>query len=228
MTNPSERIHIPGKPLGRHVCHDERSRAYPAKGAATLRTVFHPRGVPIFNQGELGSCTGNASVGAMSTAPYNLKGDEHMAVEIYSAATRIDSIRGVYPPNDTGSSGLAVAKALKNEGLLKGYSHAFGINHVLSALMLSPMWVGMAWLTGCDNPDASGLVRYQGQVRGGHEIEALGFEAETGRVWFANSWGPWGAPLPHGLSASAGYFAMTVTDLALALSDHGDATIPEL
>lgn len=218
--SPFERIIVPGKPLGRHVAHDERSRAFPAMGAAELQTVRHARRVPIFNQGELGSCTGNAAVGCLSTDPYGLDGDEDLAIAVYSEATKLDRIRGVFPPNDTGSSGLAVMKALKNRGTIAAYHHAFGIDHVLAALVLRPGITGITWLTGCDNPDSDGVVSYSGDVRGGHEVELVGLDKEAHLVWFANSWGE-----DFGLD---GYFAMTWADYAAALSNHGDATFPAL
>lgn len=203
--------------LGRHVHHDARSKGFPAKMASAVVNVRHQRNVPIFDQGSLGSCTGNAAVGSYCTAPFSGKNlTEKDAIEIYSAATRLDNISGVYPPNDTGSNGLSVMKAMKQKGWIKGYTHAFGLDHVLKALVLVPGITGITWLTGCDSPDAEGVVKYEGAVRGGHEIELVGIDTSNKRVWFANSWGPsWGKD---------GYFAMSWDDYAKALADHGDAT----
>lgn len=202
--------------LGRHVRHDPRSRQYSAPMAPAIISVRHERNVPIFNQGDLGSCTGNAAVGCISTQPFEYHGDEQEAVEVYSLATHLDRIRGVYPPDDTGSSGLAVMKALKEEKLITGYAHAFGVDHALRALVLRPGITGITWRSGCDNPDPDGIVQFAGSVRGGHEIELVGIDAEKRLVWFANSWGAdWGKD---------GYFAMTFDDYGQALADHGDAT----
>lgn len=186
--------------------------------AAVLKTTMHQRNVPIFDQGDLGSCTGNAAVGCISTTPYTAHGDEAMAVAVYSEATHLDNIGGVYPPTDTGSSGLAVMKALKKRGLIKSYTHTFSLSSTLKALVLRPGITGITWLSGCDNPDSTGLVHYSGYVRGGHEIELIGLDAEKQLVWFANSWGAsWG---------KAGMFCMSFSDYAKALADHGDATFP--
>jgi hypothetical protein len=212
-----ERV-IEGKRLGRHVTHDARSRKHPAKMAAEIVDVEHKRNVLPFDQGDLGSCTGNACAGALSTEPFTNKFNETYAVKLYSAATRLDRIKGVYPPTDTGSSGLAVMKAAKNLGLIPGYSHAFGLEHVLKSLALSPCIVGMAWLTGCDTPDENGLIKYTGSVRGGHEIQAFKVDKANQLVGFWNSWGKsWG---------KGGQFFMTWADLDLALRAHGDATFP--
>ena len=212
----------PGK-LGRHVEHDERSRAWAvAEDVAAIRSVSWTRRAPIFDQGDLGSCTGNAMAGAVGTDSAEGEGvatlTEDDAVNLYSLATHLDRIPGVWPPEDTGSSGLAVAKAAKKAGLIHSYRHAFSLHAALTALQHGPVIVGMAWLTGCDNPDPSGLVRYDGAVRGGHEIELLACYVDAQTVTFANSWGEgWGA---------AGYFSMSFDDFDRALADGGDVTVP--
>jgi hypothetical protein len=211
---------LPGHRLGRHVFHDSRSWGFPAPMAAQIRSVRHERRVPIFDQGDLGSCTGNAAVGCISTAPFSFKGNETAAVDVYKAATHIDRIKGVYPPEDTGSSGLAVMKVLKSEGRITGYTHGFSLSHALRALTLGPGITGITWLTGCDEPDAKGIVRYEGDVRGGHEVELVGLDTKEKLVWFANSWGKsWGKD---------GYFAMSFDDFGKALADNGDTTFPSL
>lgn len=208
--------------LGRHREHDERSRAYAvAEDVAAIRSVSWTRRAPIFDQGNLGSCTGNAMAGAISTDSVHGRGDlltEQDAIDLYEQATHLDHFPGVFPPDDTGSSGLAVAKAAKRHGWITGYRHAFSLHAALTALQQGPCIVGMAWLTGCDSPDPSGLVHYEGDVRGGHEIELLGCSVEDQTVTFANSWGDgWGA---------AGYFSMSWDDFHAALKDGGDVTVP--
>lgn len=206
--------------LARHVAHDDLSWNYPVDASNPIVTKRWTRNIGILNQKALGSCTGNASVGTVSTQPFGRRCTEADAVSVYSQATHLDGIRGVYPPTDTGSSGLAVAKALKARGWITGYKHAFSLQGALSALMVGPGFTGITWLTGCDSPDKEGIVRYSGTVRGGHEIEVNGYDASRDLVWFTNSWGAaWGLQ---------GCFAMSGDDYRKALSDHGDATFPDV
>lgn len=215
---------LEGKPLGRHVEHDPRSWDYAieAEPESALRAVsWHRRG-SAFNQGNLGSCTGNAIAGALNTAPFQPTEPHLMteadAVSIYEAATIVDGIPGVYPPDDTGSSGLAVCKVAKSRGLIAGYKHAFSLSATLTALQKGPIIVGVPWYEGFDNPDPSGMVEIAGQVRGGHEFEIHAFDPASAIVEAWQSWGiHWGL---HGR------FRFLTSTLGELLSQRGDATFP--
>lgn len=142
--------------LGRHVYHDSRSRGFaaPEGGAGAWRSVRHQRFIPVLDQGQVGSCTGNAAAGCLGTGQFwgqatqqtlsaaDATHDEGEAVKLYSAATALDQIKGTYPPDDTGSDGLSVAKACQNAGLISGYTHAFSLDALLSALSTQPVIVG--------------------------------------------------------------------------------------
>jgi hypothetical protein len=209
-------------PLGRHVEHDPLSKLYRAARAPVLKTVKHARQAPVWDQGDLGDCTGNAMAGALMTDPLRQPSwsfDEKTARDLYSAATHLDGIAGVWPPTDTGSSGLAVAKAAKAAGYISAYHHAFGLQHALEALVLTPVIVGIDWLDTFDKPDRNGQVHVtsHSQVRGGHEIEAFGLDVDMKTVWFYNSWGPeWGLQ---------GSFSLSWHDLDLLLQAQGDVTV---
>jgi hypothetical protein len=211
-------VHVPGKRLGRHVYRPSFGVRKAVPVSPDLKTTFHTRLVPVFDQGDLGSCTGNAAEGAISTAPFSYKGDEAGAVKTYSLATELDDIPGSYPPDDTGSSGWAAMRALYKQGLIKGWYQTSTLADTLWALQLRPGITGITWLTGCDNPSPSGLVSYSGTVRGGHEIEMYGLDVTSKLIWFYNSWGTsWGLN---------GTFCMTWSDYEKALLDSGDATFP--
>jgi len=208
-------------PLGRIVNHDPRSREYPARMAPVLRTIRHRHYGPVLHQGALGSCTGNAMAQALMTAPLRVKGrvlTEADAVSIYSEATTFDTFPGTYPPTDTGSSGLSVAKAAQRRGLIAGYTHAFGLDQCLAALVLGPVLVGTTWTEGMYSPNAAGFAQATGLALGGHEYCLVGLNLEQRYVTAINSWGVgWG---------KKGFFRLTFDTLDTLLRDQGDCTIP--
>lgn len=179
----------------------------------------------MLNQGNLGSCTGNATVGVLGTEPYftalraafpNAVFNEALAVQIYSAATQIDGDPDHYPPTDTGSDGLSVAKIAQQMGFISGYRHITSINAAHTAIQSGPFITGVSWLSGMDEPDADGLVHATGTLRGGHEFEVIGYDAVSGLWEFVNSWGTsWG---------KGGHFFLSDADYTRLLADDGDAT----
>jgi hypothetical protein len=223
MTTLSRYIHetyVEGKRLGRHVYHDSRSLAYQVRPAGTVVSRTWRRDIPVLDQGNLGSCTGNAAVGVLGSEPFypTLPGrtlDEAQAVTLYSAAEKIDGGEG-YPPEDDGSTGLSVAKAAKAAGLISGYLHMTSVAACQTAIASGPFIIGSDWYSGFDNPTPGGLVTISGTVRGGHEYECIGFDASTGLWELVNSWGT-----SYGV---AGHFFYTSATLAALLAAQGDAT----
>jgi len=238
---------MPNRVLGRHVDHDPRSLAY-AHGVlpqSAIKSVDWTRRIPILDQGQLGSCTGNAATGALGTdsagrtaattvtisaagaaASHGLFTagehilDEAFAVALYSLATILDGISGQYPPTDTGSSGLGVAKALQALGLASGYTHGFSIAALNSALQTGPVLIGIPWLRSMFDTASDGriIVTKTSPVDGGHELEMPRFDAATGEYWVPNSWNEsWG---------QAGWGYLPAADLSWLLSQQGDVTVP--
>lgn len=212
--------------LGRHVEHDPRSRAFSA-GTAAIKSVRHKRHCKAYNQGSLGSCTGNAMAGAIMTEPVWKKGrnlTEHDAVLLYRAATNLDSIPGHYPPNDTGSSGLAVMKAAVLRKYITGYAHTFSLNQLLGSLVRMPGILGVNWYDSFDNPRSDGECRLTrgASIRGGHEVQLFGIDVKKKRVWCYNSWGSdWGG-------LRNGTFCFSYKTLERLLHEKGDATFPRV
>ncbi len=186
--------------------------------------VVWTRHCPPFNQGNIGSCTGNSAAGALMTTPFWERGQqvytEKTAVEFYSEASQISSPGDYYPPNDVGSTGPAVAQALEDDGLISSYSHATDLETALSGMVDAPGIFGISWFTSFDTPLSTGecpLTR-GATVRGGHEVQSYAVNVSMERVWFVNSWGTtWG-----GLGNGAFWFSYnTLTKL---FEEQGDAT----
>ena len=212
-----------GYGLGRNVEHDVRSWHFPARRVEP-KTVLWEHNAPVLDQGQLGSCTGNALAQCLNTEffkssrPNGVYLTEGDAVALYSKATELDDFPGEYPPTDTGSSGLAVCKAGIQHGFLTGYTHPFGIDDVMGALTISPLIVGIDWYYSMETPDGDGFVWPKGKLAGGHEIVLLGQDLEQGDFTFLNSWSDkWGLN---------GRFKMKAKVFANLLANEGDATVP--
>jgi hypothetical protein len=141
------------------------------------------------------------------------------AVSLYSAASFLDDIPGGYLPDDTGSSGLAVAKAAQQRGYITGYHHAFGFDQMVGALMVSPLLIGTNWYNDFFTPNDKGFVTFgSGGPVGGHEYLCLGVDMEEQYLTFLNSWGPgWGL---------GGRFKISFPDFKRLLSEDGDVVAP--
>jgi hypothetical protein len=219
--------------LGRNVRHDPRSLAYsvgPLPKSA-IKSVRWARAVPVFDQGQVGSCTGNAAAGLIGTASAGRDGatsilvttaQADLAVLCYTLNTILDGFPGTYPAADTGSDGLSAAKTLQLLGLADTYSHAFSLSALDAALQSGPVMLGTRWMTSMFKPSSSGRIpvsRTSG-VAGGHEYVIDEIDVENGRYWITNSWGKgWG-------QQGRGYFLKA--DLQWLLSQQGDVTVPHM
>lgn len=206
--------------LGRNVKHDPRSLNYlvQPQPTSTLVTVKHEVFIPVLDQGNLGSCTGNAGTGWLGTLANRPEGlDEDYAVALYSDATKADDYQGDYPPSDTGSDGLSIAKVLQARGLIGDYLHATSLEATLTALQSQAVIAGIPWHGDSFNPDMYGRIPITGDVEGGHEILLTGVDVENRLINMRNSWGPgWGV-------GGEGYF--TWDDFEALLAQEGDVTV---
>lgn len=233
--------------LGRHVNHDPQSRRYPFRAAAaTLAAVYHERHVPIFDQGQLGSCTGNAGLGILATGPYwndlsvgqqggGLAGgrytwDEDGAKQLYSDVTADDDFPGQWPPSDTGSDGLSVGKELVKRGVILGYQHTFDLTSALAALQQFPLLVGTVWTDRMFYPDALGRIGISGPVDGGHEwivdeFVPPGYISRGGSVLSTIEACIGGTTSWSAAFGVAGRFYLTTTNFGKLLKQDGDVMV---
>jgi hypothetical protein len=214
--------------LGRHVIQDSRSIDWDARAVASprpLKTTIHEFLAEPWDQGNIGSCTANAMLGCLMSAPLHDGGwafTEDDAVEFYREETRLDDtdIPGEYEPDDTGSSGLWSAKVAKNRKYIWQYRHAFHFSTVLHVLMDQPVSFGTSWYESMYEPDRDGFIRadFNSRLDGGHQVCLAGLDVEREAVRVRNSWGTgWG---------DKGYAWLSWDDLQDLLHDGGDITVP--
>ncbi|TQE33075.1 hypothetical protein [Streptomyces ipomoeae] len=170
----------------------------------------------------VGSCTANAAATALSVllAPADLERAglptddaaeaERWAIRLYSEATAVDEFLPYqWPPADSGSSGLGIARALKARGLIGSYTHVLDADALAAALQDGPVLLGLPWFDAWFTPGDDGFVdtvpywRTSG-LAGGHEVCAIGLEdvaqytdghviPERTVLRLRNSWGTsWG------------------------------------
>jgi hypothetical protein len=210
--------------LGRHVEHDKRSRAFSVSRPEPLKSTSWKRHCDPFDQGELGQCTAESGIGVLMTEPFYTPTrilSQKDCTQLYSEATKLDKIPGHYPPDDTGSSGLAVAKAMHKRGWIRAYHHAFTLHNLLASLTHGPGMLGIPWYDGFDEPvGLSSELRIAGSVRGGHELEVNEIDVSRQLIRGTNSWGTeWG---------DHGYFCISFETLDRLLHEQGDYTVPQL
>lgn len=245
-THRYDRVRTP-YPLGRHVRHDARSTAYgvPVRPRSAIRSVTWERRIPILNQGQIGSCVANTGVEHLATDSLRYTGvtsitikradahgkftpgttwalDELLAQQLYRLLTLLDSYSGSWEPDDTGSDGITLAKALKTLGLADSYRHAFGYPALVSALQTGPVCIGTVWFNSMFEPKPDGelVVDTASGEAGGHEYLARQFDADNDRVWIDNHWGQeWGVDGRAWISGDG---------MRTLLAAQGDVTVPHL
>jgi hypothetical protein len=198
---------------------DERSRAFRAPLAAEIHTVQHKHFGPILNQ-WVGSCTGHSATQNLNCRPLHIARkpyyNDSTAMRIYSRATQIDPWPGSYPPEDTGSSCLAAAKATKEFGFITAYRWAFGYDQMLAALMLNPVVIGTTWYDNMFEPNTLGFLDVSGRVAGGHAYLVVGYSRVFKYFTILNSWGNWGRK---------GKARIKADDMRRLIEDDGEAVV---
>lgn len=212
------RDRLPWHPLlGRNIHFDSRSRAYAVQPSAAQQVVSvrHPQFIGILNQGQTGSCTGNASDSCAYHSPFFSQGqtdwtyapDETGARLWYHDNTANDDYPGTWNTDgtgdDTGSDGLTSSKMAVRAGIVSGYQAALDLDSSLRQLMIVPGITGIPWFKSMFDVPTSGLITVdvQSGLAGGHELvvdEVVTADQPgngTGEVLVGgdNSWGSsWG------------------------------------
>lgn len=209
--------------LGRTVAHDPRSRGF-ARPTAVDKSTWRDKAIRIYDPSPnpnqtIGNCTAVAKC-----IQFNARGDRAAghplnmgdADRLYTLETRIDPFKGQWPPTDTGSNGLASAKAAQQVGLGGAYWWLFGgADEVVQAIMDDDVVSnGTRWDEPMFNPDSRGQVHPDpSATAGGHQWVARGYDLDRdlilGRCW-------WGAFRDFWISRA---------DLDDLLHDDGDAHV---
>lgn len=213
--------------------HDERSKNYSIRSLiGNIKIKKEKRmwqeGV-VLDQGSEGACVGFGWMGELLAEPASP--DEQPDVDFandlansyYKRAQKIDQ----WPGEDyEGTSVLAGAKIIKEEGFIKGYRWCFGIDDVRDALITTgPVVIGIPWRQGMYSTKSNGVVSVTGKEVGGHCLVITGYDPEfkigskTYEVFrWRNSWGN-----DYGINGS-GY--IRVSDLEKLLAKTGEACVP--
>jgi len=184
--------------LGRQLVHDPKSRAFPAQvtvDKSTWKTksirVIDPRKNPNQCHGE---CTGTTKAMEMNAVGNRVMGQvlnmDH-AHQLYRFATIFDPFPGEWPPDDSGSSGLAACKAAKQLGLGGEYRHVFGgADEIVQLIMLGRVvTVGTWWYDGMFRSDEIGRIEPTGARVGGHQYLIRGYHKPLDCVVVRCWWG---------------------------------------
>lgn len=210
--------------LGRHVLHDVRSRGFAVAAPVDQSTwvtktirIYDPKVNPNQCHGECTGVSKAVQFNAVGNRKTGVVLDMDDAHKIYSRATQLDPFEGEWPPTDTGSCGLAVAKAAQEQGLGGEYRWIFGgadeiVQTIMAGLVVS---VGTSWHQDMFHPDASGQVHVTGPVVGGHQWSVRGYDKKTDRLLGRCWWG------------SFRDFWISRADLQILMDDYGDAHVQE-
>lgn len=184
--------------LGRFVRHDPASRGFPMR-LTIDKSTWRDKSVRIYdptpnpNQCH-GECTFCAKCMEFNAVGNRVKGKVlgmACAHEGYSLTTTLDPFQGQWPPDDTGSNGLAAAKAAQQMGLGGEYRWYFGgADEIVQAIQDG--WVvdiGSWWHWDMFEPDEDGYIRATGGYAGGHQYVARAYWKSRDWVGLRCWWG---------------------------------------
>ena len=181
--------------LGRRYEPDPRNKDWPIRALLPLRSYEQPRTKiwackTVLDQGNIGSCVGNAFAAQLIARPYPIKNiTQKDAVNIYRSAQTLDE----YPGEDyEGTSVLAGVKATKKLYPNTIESYRFGSTLADAVAVLSwhsPIVVGFNFYSGMYTVDSDGFIHVTGSQVGGHAMLARGVDIQKNAIMIRNSWG---------------------------------------
>lgn len=217
--------------LGWQSEHDPRSRNY------AIRAIIGDKIEPIakmwqegdvLDQGSEGACVGFGWTAELLAEPFvpkkkpTVASAETSAISYYHRAQLIDE----FPGEAYGTSVLAGAKIMQEDGFIGEYRWCFGVEDLRDAIIAEgPVVIGVPWTDEMYDTLPNGLVKTGGSVVGGHCLTVTGYDpafkidGETFEVFrWRNSWGK-----KYGINGSA---YIKYADMSALLSANGEACIP--
>ena len=212
--------------FGRRISKDERDKQYlmrrllaPARAVLPTSKTWKIAAKNL-DQGDYGTCVGNAWTNFLRCAPIQTTANESMALKIYDAAILLDE----WTDNDhdtdrqMGTSVRGGAMAVTNMGRLNSYLWAFELQPAVEwVLTMGPVVLGTTWYSSMMKPDAQGIVQIKTNARslGGHSYLWRGADTKKALAYCVNSWSDsWGL---------SGNFAIPFKDLETLIHDEGEA-----
>lgn len=183
--------------LGRILRHDVRDFKYLMDNVLPQRA---PKGVTekywqddewYGDQGQTPHCVGFGWTAWVSDGPVT-----HQPVppfdpnDLYYRCKEIDG----EPQQEDGSSVRSGAQALQEWGFIESYHWAYNAATVARAILSAgPVVFGTNWYASMFEPDATHVIRINGDVEGGHCYVVNGYDRKTKLFRIKNSWGTgWG------------------------------------
>jgi hypothetical protein len=169
------------------------------------------------DQGDTPHCTAYALSHAMADGPVTHRGQNPMAEPhgLYTAIQLRDRMAGRYYTE--GATSLAMAQEAQARGWIGEYRWGYSLAEFVAAIRVGPVLLGIDWYSGMDSPDAKGVIRATGSVRGGHEIVCNGADFRTGMARLKQSWGR-----AYGRN---GHAYLPFADLEKLIADGGDVLL---
>lgn len=212
---------------------DEKSKDYPVRAILPENISYKAkmwREGTILDQGREGACVGFGWTAELLAEPFSpteqpteQQGNK-IAQSFYKRAQKIDQ----WPGEDyDGTSVLAGAKIMKEEGHIGGYRWCFSIEDLRDTIITQgPVVVGVPWSSKMYQTLDNGLVVLGGKKVGGHCLTVTGYHPEMridGQKLEVFRWtNSWGEGYGHGGSGYIKY-----EDLKSLVSERAEMCIPE-
>jgi hypothetical protein len=213
--------------------HDPRSKNYAVRSILPApvqrRPVFWKEG-PVLNQGREGACVGYGWTAELLAEPFTpspnptVAAAQDYATLAYRRAQKIDDIPG---ENYEGTSVLAGAKIMQEDGQIGSYRWCFGSWDIRDCIIsYGPVVIGIPWYSGMYRTTRNGVVTVEGDHVGGHCLVVTGYDPSyvvNGKAQevfrWRNSWGT-----SYGINGSG---IIKYRDLTALLLQGGEACVPE-